>query len=57
MGPMELVSAVSGTLKVAEIAPRVNLRFQPVRQAVVVDEDQIEATPFEIGDRPQQRLS
>jgi hypothetical protein len=27
-----------------------------VRQAVVIDKDKIEATPFKIGDRPQQRL-
>ena len=48
IGPTELASAVRGTLKVAESPLGVDLRFQPVRQAVVVDEDQIETTPFEI---------
>ena len=34
------------------IAAGVGFRFQSVRQAIVIDEHKIEATPFEIGDRP-----
>ena len=44
---MELASAVSGTSNVAEIAARIDLRFQPVNEAVVVDQDEIETTPFQ----------
>ena len=39
------------------IAARVDLCFQLMHEAVVVDEDQIDTTPFQIRDRPQQRLS
>ena len=47
IGPMELASAVSGTPKVAEITVWIDLCFQPVHEAVVVDEDEIETTPFQ----------
>ena len=52
IGPTELASAVSGTLKVAESPLASTFASSLCTSAVVVDEDQIGTTPLEIGDRP-----